>query len=300
MERPRAVWHRCAQLAQWGALLSAPSLLKPHWESIVAAFGGPKWANVLGVLAIHLCVLLVGNLLFLVLYRAQSPFFERHKVSPGPWPWMTGDAARQAAFTRLVWQGVGLTVVNNAISVPLAILNYETSVGMGHSASLSTFPSTLTVLLHLLAFTVVEDALFYWTHRTLHTPALYPHVHKLHHRFTHSVSIAAEATHPVEFVVGNVLPFAAGPLLLGSHLVTLWVWTAFRIGETVTNHSGYDLPWSLYGLLPFQGSATAHDVHHQKFTRCFGSLYSWWDDAMGTGTAALPSKGCVGAVDKAE
>lgn len=65
--------------------------------------------------------------------------------------------------------------------------------------------------------------------RLLHTfPTLYKNVHKFHHKWHQSTSIAAESTHPIEFIIGNVLPFATGPLLCGAHLIELYMWTIWR------------------------------------------------------------------------
>ncbi len=56
-----------------------------------------------------------------------------------------------------------------------------------------------------------------------------------------------------------------------------------RIGETITNHSGYDFPWTLWSIFPFQGSAYAHDAHHSVDQNSnFGSFFCWMDRIFGT------------------
>ena len=50
----------------------------------------------------------------------------------------------------------------------------------------------------------------------------------------------------------------------------------------MAHHSGYDFPWSMFTLIPFQGSALEHDLHHSKNTGNFGSFFTWWDYACGT------------------
>lgn len=52
---------------------------------------------------------------------------------------------------------------------------------------------------------LIEDFCFYWGHRFLHHRWVYPHIHKVHHTFTHTVSIANEYTHPVEFLISNIV-----------------------------------------------------------------------------------------------
>lgn len=131
-------------------------------------------------------------------------------------------------------------------------------------------------------------------------------MHKFHHAWTQTTSIAAEATHPVEFVLCNVVPFAAGPLLLGSHLATLYVWTVWRVLETVAHHSGYELPTSMFTLLPFQGDAGAHDLHHSRgggispASGNFGSFSKLWDRLFGTELAPRQEGGHIADAGKSE
>lgn len=73
---------------------------------------------------------------------------------------------------------------------------------------------------------LVEDFAFYWSHRMLHTPYLYKKVHKVHHEFNNTVSIAATYAHPVEYFFGNLLPTSYGFMILGNkcHMVTYLIW----------------------------------------------------------------------------
>ena len=65
----------------------------------------------------------------------------------------------------------------------------------------------------------------------------------------------------------------------------MYLWTIWRIGETITNHSGYDFPWTVWSILPFQGSAYAHDAHHSVSLGStksgnYASFFIWWDYMM--------------------
>ena len=42
--------------------------------------------------------------------------------------------------------------------------------------------------------------------------------------FGNSIGIAAEYAHPVETVIGNVIPFWAGPVLMQANLWTMLLW----------------------------------------------------------------------------
>jgi fatty acid hydroxylase domain-containing protein 2 len=66
-----------------------------------------------------------------------------------------------------------------------------------------------------------------------------------------------------EHLITNLLPPMIGPVLLQSHISTVWIWFATVAISTVTDHSGYHLP--------FLKSPEFHDHHHVTFSECFGS-----------------------------
>lgn len=49
---------------------------------------------------------------------------------------------------------------------------------------------------------------------------------QIHHEFTAPCGLAAVYAHPVEHLLCNLTPLLLGPLLLGSHLLTTWLWLA--------------------------------------------------------------------------
>ena len=142
-------------------------------------------------------------------------------------------------------------------------------------------PSAWTAAWQLLAFLLIEDTAFYWVHRLLHHRLLYRHIHKVHHTFRTPIGVAAEYTHPLEWLVANSGLFLAGPVLCGLacggvHLATMWLWLLVRLTEAVEGHSGYAFPWSPYGIWPGRPSAAEHDWHHSKNVGNFGSFFVWW------------------------
>ena len=74
----------------------------------------------------------------------------------------------------------------------------------------------------------------------------------------------------------------AGPILLGSHVVTLYVWIIVRQWEAAEGHAGYDFHWSPTRLIPFSDGATHHDFHHAKVIGNYAGFFPWWDAAFGT------------------
>ena len=99
--------------------------------------------------------------------------------------------------------------------------------------------------------------------------------------------IASEYTHPVESLLGNILPVIAGPMLLSSHLPTVSLWVVIRLLKTSDAHSGYNFPFSPFNMgFPFN-EARRHDFHHSANIGSFGSFFVVWDRLCGTDKACL-------------
>ena len=87
--------------------------------------------------------------------------------------------------------------------------------------------------------------------------------------------------HPLEFVLTDSIPSRIGPLILGSHPVTIWIWHVIINLYTINSHSGYHLP--------FLPSNENHDYHHYRFNVNYGSL-GFFDALHGTDKSFKNSK----------
>jgi len=134
------------------------------------------------------------------------------------------------------------------------------------------WPSPMELGWQLVACMLVQDTIFYWGHRALHTKRLFRAIHRKHHDFRYVRGVSAEYAHPVESLL-NVTALMVGPVLLAVHPVTFVVWQAIRVGESVEAHSGY----------AFTRIASRHAYHHLYAARgCLGSFFGIWDRLMGT------------------
>ena len=115
----------------------------------------------------------------------------------------------------------------------------------------------------------------------VHMPMFYKRIHKKHHEWTAPIGLVWIYSHPFEHLVSNLIPVATGPLLLGSHCITFWIWILLAITATTIVHSGYHLP--------FLPSAEFHDYHHLKTINNFG-VVGILDRLHGTDSIFLKSK----------
>lgn len=127
--------------------------------------------------------------------------------------------------------------------------------------------------------------MFYWTHYLFHKPQFY-WIHKKHHEYNTTISLAAIYAHPIEHIVSNAIPSGYGYHLLAKvtsvHYVTIMAWLVFRLIETCDGHSGYNWSWGQLQFNPWKLSTEYHDFHHSHNVGNYASMFGFWDSLMGT------------------
>jgi len=131
---------------------------------------------------------------------------------------------------------------------------------------------------------MMEDLTFHFSHRMLHTRYLYRYIHKIHHEHKITVTMAAQHAHPLEFIFGNLLPAAMGPLILKErmHVLTAITWFSLRYIESAEGHSGYEFSWSPFRVLPFGSDFAYHAYHHSHNIGNYSSFFTIWDTVLGS------------------
>jgi len=126
---------------------------------------------------------------------------------------------------------------------------------------------------------LLHDAYFYWTHRLMHHPLIFRHVHLVHHRSTNPSPWAAYAFHPIEAVIeAGIFPLFV--FILPVHGVALFVFVVYMIVRNVLGHLGIEfLPKNFLRnpFLNWHTSTTHHDLHHKDFKHNYGLYFTWWD-----------------------
>jgi sterol desaturase/sphingolipid hydroxylase (fatty acid hydroxylase superfamily) len=220
----------------------------------------PQLFFALTLAGLHTLSFLGGTAVYQWLHRKK--LYPQHMVASGAAP----PAALHREMVREVLLGQPIFGVLSYFVV------YPLWTRMGGTMDMSSWPSPLTFLWQFLVFVLVNDTIFYFSHRALHTRWLFKKVHVRHHRFRFVRGLVAEYAHPVEDLA-NFVAFMAGPVLLGSPFLIVASWVFFRMFETVDAHSGY----------AFTPCASRHAFHHMYAARgCYGSFAGLWDRVLGT------------------
>jgi sterol desaturase/sphingolipid hydroxylase (fatty acid hydroxylase superfamily) len=218
----------------------------------------PRLSFALILAALHTAALLGGTAIYnWMLKRNVAP---RHQVAAG--------AAPSAELTRIATREVLLGQPIFGVLSYFIVWPLWTAMGGAMAAPITPW----LFIWQFVVFVFVNDTIFYFSHRILHTRWLFKNVHVRHHRFRFVRGLVAEYAHPVEDLL-NFVAFLAGPVLLGSPFAIVAAWVFLRMFETVDAHSGYAFtPW-----------AKRHAFHHMYAARgCYGSFAGLWDRVLGT------------------
>uniref|UniRef100_A0A7S4JDP2 Fatty acid hydroxylase domain-containing protein n=1 Tax=Odontella aurita TaxID=265563 RepID=A0A7S4JDP2_9STRA len=142
----------------------------------------------------------------------------------------------------------------------------------------------LNTLGGLYVMFVVLDACYAPLHHVLHMPAIYPLIHKHHHRqhFPARGYLDAGNEHPLEHLIGVMCTWAAvlaAASTTGAHAATIFVFFNIHAALAMLNHSPYDVRWILMGI---EYSVGNHEMHHRKFTVNYAQYCMWYDFAART------------------
>ena len=138
--------------------------------------------------------------------------------------------------------------------------------------------------LSVLAYLMLHDSWFYWTHRLMHRPRPFRIAHAVHHASRPPTAWAAMSFHPWEALTGAVV-LPALVMFVPIHVAALGVVLTVMTVMGVTNHMG----WELFPRAIVHGrvgqwliTASHHELHHQRYRCNYGLYFRLWDRLCGT------------------
>jgi sterol desaturase/sphingolipid hydroxylase (fatty acid hydroxylase superfamily) len=139
---------------------------------------------------------------------------------------------------------------------------------------------------------VMHDAYFYWTHRLMHTRALFRAFHGVHHLSRNPTPWTTYSFHPLESVVA-ALGIVLILFVLPMHPLALLIFHTISTAINVYGHLGYELyprGWAQHPLGRWINTSVAHNAHHAQARHNFGFYFLFWDRWMGTLDPAYEAK----------
>lgn len=131
---------------------------------------------------------------------------------------------------------------------------------------------------------VMHDTWFYFTHRLMHHPKLFKHIHKVHHQSTDPSPFAAFSFHPLEAIVEGAI-YVIFAFLFPVNIWALYAWQIIQMSLNVIGHMGYEIypkGFNTHWLLKWKTPSTHHNLHHSHFSGNYGLYFTWWDKLFRT------------------
>ena len=131
----------------------------------------------------------------------------------------------------------------------------------------------------IILMVLLHDTYFYWTHRLIHYPKIFKHIHKTHHSFHSPTPWAAFAFHPIEAIISiGIIPIIL--FLIPYHQFSLLIFISFLTLYNIFIHLGFVIPGIRY--FKYQNTTMDHDYHHHRSHCNYGLYFNFWDRLMGT------------------
>lgn len=131
---------------------------------------------------------------------------------------------------------------------------------------------------------IIHDTYFYWTHRLMHHPKLFPLFHIVHHKSTNPSPWTSFSFNPTEAVVESAIIYVFA-FTIPVMPVQLFAFLIFMSLYNVYGHLGFEIyPHHLnrHPIGKWFNTSVNHNMHHQYFKGNYGLYFTFWDRVMGT------------------
>jgi sterol desaturase/sphingolipid hydroxylase (fatty acid hydroxylase superfamily) len=242
------------------------NLVEPKWNYVLDTIGdNPLLWWIIGVNLYSAIIYWIGAIFYLVLDLIDKPkWLAKYKILPG-----VNDPVDMKAVVK-----TSKVVLYNqfVVGIGMSILFYPSVIRSGRADTIREVPSFNKLILDIVVSLILNDIVFYYSHRLFHQGVLYKKYHKVHHDWTTPIALAGIYCTPVEHIFCNLLSNTIGLVVMNSNLFTFIVWLTHAMLRTLANHSNYKFP--------FYYDPRSHDYHHLKFNKYYGvvGFMDWLHD----------------------
>lgn len=136
----------------------------------------------------------------------------------------------------------------------------------------------------LLLVLLLHETYYYWIHRLMHRPGIYPWIHRVHHESLTPSAWTSFSFHPLESLL-QALPIFILIYILPMHPISLVLIFIIMSVTSVINHLNSELypsGSSRHWFGKWWIGATHHNLHHTQFKYNYGLYFTFWDHWMNT------------------
>ncbi|XP_005992706.1 cholesterol 25-hydroxylase-like protein 2 [Latimeria chalumnae] len=257
------------------------SLLQPIWDHLRFKHEDRLRSPLFPVvLSISVYFILAASFMILDVLAPKCPSINKYRIHPEK---------------PVAWKNIGktlwLTTYNHLVYIfPAAVAQWywRPPIPLPEEA-----PTLYELICGVLGCLILFDFQYYIWHLLHHKIRwLYTTFHAIHHEFYEPFSWVTQYLSAWElFCVGFWTTL--DPLILQCHCLTTWTFMILNICISIDDHCGYDFPWSLHNIIPWElwGGSVKHNLHHQKPMSDFAPFFSHWDWLCGTSSSLQHSAG---------
>jgi len=185
------------------------------------------------VFIVHFCTYWIIGGIFTFIENYKFEWINEYKIQKY-------DNNKDKKFINII-----ITVLINQTIISYIFVHFLYTIFKNFNFTLKygEYPNVKTIIYHFFIYFIIEEILFYYSHRMLHHASIYKYIHKKHHYWKTPISITAIYCHPIEHIISNLLPIFIGPFIMESHVILLLLWIFIATANTLNAHSGFNLPF---------------------------------------------------------
>ena len=182
------------------------------------------------------------------------------------------------------WKGREKALWNETVWYLLPWIVFDAIHPRRYKILVPASPTLYSIISDILLSLLCYDLFFFFGHYAFHS---FSYVYKSYHK-EHHVSHAIRATDAIRhtFVDGtfDVLCSVLALKLVKAHPLSRSLYNVVAIYLITEAHCGYDFPWMLHRVVPFNivAGPVVHHIHHRLGNKNFGKFFNIADFIFGT------------------